>query len=98
MGTAACRRYCRQSLTGFSLAADFAGVPGRSPGSCFSGRSAFPSPPGDSGLSFHPTQLQWRGRAGFAPDFPFGQTAPGTPLIMTQERPAVKSQGSGLLR
>src|SRR3990170_5142403 len=32
----------------------------------------------DSGLSFLPTQLQWRGRAGFSPDFPFGQTAPGT--------------------
>lgn len=75
--TVACRRFPRSRIQ--------PGVPGRSPGSCFSGRNAFPSSQPkemvrrDSGLEFLPTQLQWRGRAGFAPDFPFGQTAPGTP-------------------
>ena len=61
MGTAARKNDCMQSLTGFSLAADFAGVPGRSPGSCFSGRSAFPSPKGT--VAFRSTQRNYSGGA-----------------------------------
>ena len=74
-----------------------AGVLGRSPDSCFSGLTAFPPRlAGAVAVLVSPTQLQWRGRAGFAPDFPIFRTMPRTSPIMSELPQPVKRERLGV--